>query len=313
MPLILGHEFSGVVEQVGPEVSEKWIGQRTGVFPLIPCMKCDSCQNKQYEMCHHYNYLGSRCDGGFAEYCRIPAQNLIPLPDQVTYEQAAMMEPMSVAVHAIHGIGVTEADQDKTIAVCGLGTIGLLVVMFLRDIGIRNIIAIGNKELQRKVVKTLGVRDEHYIDVNTEDAAARIDEMTSHHGADVFFECVGRNETISLALDAAAAAGRVMLVGNPASDMEFPRDNYWKILRKQLRIRGTWNSSFHDISKDKWQFRFDNDVDDDWHYVLSRLSASAVHPEQLITHRFTGPDLLQGFEIMHSKDKPYIKIMYNVD
>ena len=98
------------------------------VFPLIPCRKCIPCKNKRFEMCRHYSYLGSRSDGGFAEYVAVPVWNLIELPESVSFEQAAMMEPMAVAVHAMR-----EADvqSDQTVAVIGLGTIGLLLCMFL--------------------------------------------------------------------------------------------------------------------------------------------------------------------------------------
>ncbi len=310
MPLIIGHEFSGIVEKVGPGVSEKWTGQRTGVFPLIPCMECEPCRHQQYEMCHNYNYLGSRCNGGFAEYCVVPAQNLLPIPDQVTYDQAAMMEPMAVAVHAIRGLGVTKKDHDQWTVVCGLGTIGLLVVMFLKELGLPNVIAIGNKDLQKAMAEQLGIDDAHFINSKEEDPAARIQEITDQHGADIFFECVGRNETINLSMEAAASAGRIMLVGNPATNMSFCRDTYWKILRKELIIRGTWNSSFLDLSKNKCQFQFEDDVIDDWHYVLSRLSNGSIHPEQLITHHFYGADLMQGFEIMHRRSEAFVKIMY---
>ena len=92
-PLICGHEFSGEVVEVAEDVNNNWVGKKVGIFPLIPCNNCASCKNKKYEMCKNYNYLGSRCDGGFAEYVAVPEWNLIELPERVTYEQAAMLEP----------------------------------------------------------------------------------------------------------------------------------------------------------------------------------------------------------------------------
>ncbi len=116
-PLIPGHEFAGEVVETG---------ERVGVFPLIPCGKCPQCRKKQYEMCADYNYLGSRCDGGFAEYVAVPKWNLLSLPDSVSFEDAAMLEPTAVAAHAMRAMAV---QPDETICVCGLGTIGLLLVM----------------------------------------------------------------------------------------------------------------------------------------------------------------------------------------
>ena len=98
-PLIPGHEFAGEVTKVGKGVDPSWRGQRVGVFPLIPCRSCDPCQRKLYEMCRCYSYLGSRRNGGFAEYVAVPAGNLLRLPEKVSYEEAAMLEPMAVAVH----------------------------------------------------------------------------------------------------------------------------------------------------------------------------------------------------------------------
>ncbi len=104
MPLIPGHEFAGEVAGVGAGVSDSWIGKRTGVFPLIPCRRCRPCSERRYEMCRGYSYLGSRRDGGFAEYVVVPEWNLIELAANVSYEEAAMSEPMAVAVHAIRRV-----------------------------------------------------------------------------------------------------------------------------------------------------------------------------------------------------------------
>lgn len=105
-PLTPGHEFSGTVIKTGPEADKKWMGKRVGIFPLIPCGECEPCRKKQYEMCRHYSYLGSRTNGGFAEYAAVPEENLIELPEEVSYEVAAMLEPMAVAVHAMRKSGV---------------------------------------------------------------------------------------------------------------------------------------------------------------------------------------------------------------
>lgn len=293
-PLIVGHEFSGVVEKAGGGVDPSWLGQKVGVFPLIPCRECGPCQKEQYEMCRDYSYLGSRRDGGFAEYAAVPADNLIRLPDPVTFEEAAMLEPMAVAVHAMRRIGVSDTD---TAAVCGLGTIGLLLVMFLREAGVERILAVGNKEFQRQAVLKMGLPEDAYCDVRKQDAGRWLMERTDGNGVDVFFECVGKNETLTEALEYTAPAGRVMLVGNPYTDMHLDRQVYWRILRAQLTVAGTWNSSFT------------HDPKDDWHYVLDRLAAGRIDPAGLITHRLPLEDLERGLSIMRDKTEEYCKIM----
>ncbi len=293
-PLIPGHEFSGIVEGVGEKVDSQWIGKRVGIFPLVPCHECLPCQKKQYEMCQHYSYLGSRQDGGFATFVSVPVKNLIPLPDAVSFEEAAMLEPMAVAIHAMRRAAPKETDS---VAVCGLGTIGLLTAMFLKDMGVETLFVIGNKDLQKNIASQIGIADENYCDTRTHDVKQWLTKHTGGQGVDVFFECVGRNETISLGITAAAPGGTVLLTGNPASDIRLSRDDYWQILRHQLTVRGTWNSSFT------------HDDNDDWHYALCRLAAGHVHPAAIISHKLAFDQLRQGLLIMRDKTEEYGKIM----
>lgn len=293
-PLIPGHEFSGVVEAVAGRDDNGWIGKRVGVFPLIPCKNCAPCKKKSFEMCRHYSYLGSRTNGGFAEYVAVPVWNLIELPGNVTFEQAAMLEPMAVAVHALRGAGV---HSGQSVAVLGLGTIGLLLCMFLIQEGVKNIFAIGNKEFQKQQIIKLGIPEDHYCDNRTEKVEEWLARRTEERGVDVFFECVGKAETINQAILNTAPGGIVQLVGNPASDILFKKNIYWKILRNQLTVKGSWNSSFA------------HENNDDWHYVLNALKQGEVAPEKFITKRLAFDKLEQGLSVMRDKTEEYVKIM----
>ncbi len=296
MPLIPGHEFSGEVRNIGKGVSEKWIGKRVGVFPLIPCEKCPMCRQKKYEMCRDYDYLGSRRDGAFAEYVAVPEWNLLELPENVSFEQAAMLEPMAVAVHAVRkGMDNFSISKDVAIAVCGLGTIGSFVIMFLREAGYRNILAVGNHDHQRDRIKPFGVDEEYFCNAETADAEGWLNKKTD--GLKVYFECVGKNETVSLGIKAVGASGKIITVGNPFSDMSFDRDVYWKILRNELTVMGTWNSSFR------------HEEEDDWHYVMERLAARRIRPEAMISHRLGLEDLENGLRMMRDKSEGYGKVM----
>lgn len=293
-PLIPGHEFSGKVVEAGADPGREWLGKRAAVFPLIPCFKCAACAVKQYELCENYNYLGSRTAGGFAEYVCVPTWNLLELPEEVTWEQAAMMEPMSVAVHAIRRLGIKDTDS---VMVCGLGTIGLLVVMFLREMGCSSIYVAGNKDFQVMQAERLGIPGENYCDSRKTDCEKWLREQTKGKGVNVFFDCVGKNEILELGLNSLAGEGKMMLVGNPASDVDIDRKVYWKILRRQLKLLGTWNSSFF------------HEETDDWHYVLERLKCGRIGPEQLITHRLPFDKMIPGFEIMRDKSEDFVKVM----
>ncbi len=308
MPLVIGHEFAGIVDCVGEGVSPELVGKRVGVFPLIPCRQCRPCQNGQYEMCRNYNYLGSRCNGGFAEYVVVPEWNLMELPDNVSYEAAAMIEPMAVAVHSmrrtVNGLSDNQEERcGKAIVVCGLGTIGTFLVTFLLESGYKNLLVIGNKEFQRKTMAELGVSSANYCDSKKENAYDFIMKHTDGYGTDVFFECVGSKEVASLAVDSTAPAGHICFVGNPHSDMTFDKPVYWKILRNQITINGTWNSSF-----------LGTDVkEDDWHYVIDRLGSGRIEAEKLITQRYPLEDLRKGFELMRDKTEDYVKVMCTLE
>ena len=314
-PLVCGHEFSGQVEAIGEGVPAAWMGSRVGVFPLIPCKECEMCRQEKYEMCRNYNYLGSRCDGGFAEYVVVPEWNLIRLPETVTFQQAAMMEPMAVSVHAMRRAGLDgnassrdvgnkrsgilrETDYGKPIAVIGAGTIGLLLVMVLLEAGYHNLFIIGNKEFQKRKALEMGIEGDHFCNVKEQDADTWLADKTKGCGFDVVFECVGKSETVEQALTYTAASGTVVLVGNPHERrMSFNRDVYWNILRHQLRVCGTWNSGFS------------HDKKDDWVYAVERIAGGTLHPEKLITHRLTLDNLEKGLHLMRDKTEDYGKVM----
>lgn len=290
-PLIPGHEFSGIVSKVGKNVNRSWIGKRVGVFPLIPCGKCRSCRGQHYELCSSYSYLGSRRAGGFGERVAVPVWNLMELPEAVSFEQAAMLEPMAVAAHAMDLSGITGG---CSAAICGLGTIGLLLYMLLKEKGVKEIYLIGNKRYQEEMAVDLGFGRVGFCN----DSMADGDKWLANMAApDVFFDCTGTKEGVGLALRHTAARGTVVLVGNPSSDMSFDRQTFWAILRKQLTVKGTWNSSF--THKDS----------DDWHYCMGLIAEKKILPEKLISHRISFDQLDKATKMMRDKRKNYTKVM----
>ncbi len=300
MPLIPGHEFSGEVVELGSECDKNMLHKCVGVYPLIPCRKCLPCIYGKYEMCRHYDYIGSRRNGGFAEYVCIPCSNIIELPDNVTYEQAAMLEPASVAVHAMRRISIAPKD---IVMISGMGTIGMLLLMFLLAAGFENIFVIGNKECIREKISEIGLQEDHFINVCKQDVKQYIQEYTNSIGANVYFECVGNNKSISQAFELAAPGGYVCMVGNPHADIMLSKNTYWKLLREQLHIVGTWNSSFF-AKKD-----IAGEERTDWQYALDCISCGCVEPQKIITHRFLPKNLLNGFYMMKEKTDNYIKVM----
>jgi L-iditol 2-dehydrogenase len=245
-------------------------------------------------MCQSYDYLGSRSDGGFAEYVSVPVWNLIELPDRVSFETAAMLEPTAVAAHAMRRIveGGSSPGSDSPVAVCGLGTIGLLLIMLLKQRGFSNVYAIGKRAAQQQRAAKLGVDGQHYLDATDPDTPGKLRAL----GIEAFWECVGSRDTYVMAIDVTAPLGQVMLVGNPHSDMDLDRDVYWKILRNQLTVYGTWNSSY-------------GTEKDDWKYVLGLMERGVTDPEVFISHRLPLEGLMEGLVIMRDKTEDYGKVM----
>lgn len=290
MPLIPGHEFAGVVDKVGVGVPESLNGKRVAVFPKIPCKKCEFCKNGRPDLCHDYDYVGSRRDGAFAEYVLAPAENLMELPDNVSMEAAAMIEPLAVAANAVK-TARREAASRQTVAVCGMGTIGLMVVLFLKEAGFKDIYVIGNHEEQRNKAEMVGVVTERFCNSSNEDPVVWLNDRAG--GVDIYFECVGSNDSIRYGLAAGGPGALQVLVGNPKSDMAFSRDVYWQIPRNQMKLVGVWNCVFRD----------------DWEYVLERLALGSVDPSGLISHRLPMEELERGFLIMRDKTESYTKVM----
>lgn len=309
MPLIPGHEFSGVVEGIGKNVSPYWLGKRVAAYPRISCHRCRECLAGFPDMCQNYDYIGSRRDGAFAEYVAAPQDNILMLPDSVGFAEAAMLEPFAVAAHAVRTgsreMGNTPISE-QPVAVCGLGTIGLMTAMLLKEAGYRNIWVIGNKESQKRRAEAFGILGDHYMDGRTGNIPDRLKEV-SGGGVYAFYECVGRNECISWGIEAAAPGGRLILIGNPCSDIYFAKDTYWRILRKQMDVTGIWNSSFRQDSPGP------DENPDDWNYVLKRIAGGNLHPQKLVTHRLRIPELTTGFSIMRDKIEDYCKVMVSME
>lgn len=284
-PTIPGHEFSGVVVDAFDAAAQDWVGKRVGVFPLIPCKVCECCKKMQYEMCSNYNYLGSRCDGGFAEYVAVPVWNLIELPDNVSFAEAAMLEPASVALHAVRRL---DLEGVSSVALFGLGTIGIVIAEWLHIYGVKTVIATGHSDTHGDVMKS--VASDAYVYV---DAAAGCDGVV----VDAVLDCVATSDSLKDALDCVKPAGQIVVVGNPKGDVALDKNTYWKILRKQVRLTGTWNSSFT------------HEKTDDWNTVVEACANGKLHLKELITHQLAFDELHHGLDVMKNKSEYRNKVM----
>lgn len=291
-PTIPGHEFSGVVREVEDEEYKDFIGERVGVFPLIPCKECAPCKEGSYELCRNYNYLGSRCDGGFADYVLVPIWNLLPLPEGISFEEAAMLEPVCVARHAIGRLPKVEG---KTVCIFGPGTIGMLMAQWLQILGAADVMLAGTKQEQADLAEKLGIHK--FCNVKKQNVEEFILENTKGQGVDIAIEGVGSNETLTRCLQVVKPGGDLLMVGNPHGDAQIEKSAFWQILRKQLKIYGTWNSSYH------------GGLDSDWTEALKAIESGKLKPELQITHRLAFDELHKGLKIMKERKEFYNKVM----
>ncbi|MFW6238679.1 MAG: alcohol dehydrogenase catalytic domain-containing protein, partial [Halanaerobiales bacterium] len=187
MPLTIGHEFAGEVQEVGTGVKKFQPGDRVTIMPLIPCGECDYCKIGEYVLCEDYSYYGSRIDGAMAEYIRVKANNTLKLPLDVNYEMGAMTDPISVALHAVRKLDKIEAGQ--TAAVFGMGPIGFATMQWLKALGCGEVYAIDIFEEKLDLAKRLGA--DLCINGKSQDAVETIMAETGGEGVDIAIEFAG--------------------------------------------------------------------------------------------------------------------------
>jgi len=204
-PLVLGHEFCGTVTRVGPDVEGLRPGDRVAVEPHYRCGRCPRCLAGEYNLCRHFGFAGLMGDGGLAETAVVPAYMAHRLPEEVSLEQAAVFEPAAVALHALHRSGLQEGE---TVAVVGLGPIGLLIVQLAALRGAGRVVAADPSPRRRELALRLGAAE---AVADAGDGALRA--AAGGEGADVAFEAVGAETTVRHCLETTRRGGRVTLVG----------------------------------------------------------------------------------------------------
>ena len=234
LPLISvtpGHEISGIVDSVAPGVTAVAPGDRVCVEPLVPCGDCRYCRTGHHQLCAHAHYLAGDVDGGFAEFVIVPATMLHRLPDSMPLEQAALMEPLAVAVHAVRQGGV---GPGSSVCVLGAGTIGLLVLQAARANGAGQVLITAKHAHQAEVATSLGADG---VIVADADVTAEVGRLTDGEGVDCVVETVGGHApTPALAMDIARKRGSVVIVGGFAAPQ--PVD-FRQMVMKELHIVGS--------------------------------------------------------------------------
>lgn len=240
-PLIMGHEAAGVIVATGPRVENWRAGDRVTFDSMISCGTCGFCCQGQTNLCENRRVVGVspgeyKQHGAFAELLALPARVLYRLPDALSFEKAAMIEPVSVAIHAVQRAKI---GPDPTAVVVGSGMIGLLVIQALRWAGARQIIAVDLADTRLALARRLGAT--HAVNSGSTDAVAEILRLTEGVGANLAFEVVGVTPTLNLALAALKRGGTCVLVGNLSpKTQDFPLQ---AVVTRELAISGSCGSA----------------------------------------------------------------------
>jgi L-iditol 2-dehydrogenase len=235
-PIVMGHEAAGTIAKAGAAVSGFQAGDRVTFDSTVYCGQCDFCRRGEVNLCDHRQVVGVSCGdyrraGAFAEYVVVPQRILYKLPDTLSFPEAAMLEAVSVALHAVR---LSELQGGETALVIGAGMIGLLTLQAARAAGASRVIVADIDATRLKLAKEMGA--DHTLKLSGNELVVEIMRLTENKGVDVALEAVGRNETVSVAIDSLRKGGTVTLIGNITPEVTLPLQ---KVVTRQLRLQGT--------------------------------------------------------------------------
>lgn len=287
-PVIMGHEASGTIHEVSPEVQGWEKGKRVTFDSTISCGHCFYCQRGEINLCENRRVLGVSCDeyrqnGAFAEFVAVPAHILYEIPANISFEQAAMVEAVSVAVHAT---AISSVKVNDTAVVIGCGMIGLLCIQALKAAGCSKVIAIDQVPEKLELAKDMGAN----LVINSvgPDVIQQILNETENRGSAISFEVVGIESTVNLAIDCTRKGGTVTLIGNLSPEVKLPLQ---KVVTRQLRLQGSCASA------------------GEYPLCLEMIASGAINVDRLISKVAPLEDGNELFHRLYNKEPGLMKVI----
>ena len=287
-PIIMGHEAAGVITEIGKDVTTFQVGDRVTFDSTVYCGKCYYCRKGMVNLCTDRRVLGVACDdyrqsGAMAEYVAVKERTLYKLPDAVSFPQAAIVEPLSIAVHAVSISPIVLGDRA---VVVGAGTIGLLLTQVIKAAGVTELIVVDIDQAKLEVAKQLGATQ--VVNSKTENVAERVRALTDGRGADIAFEAVGIPSTFNAAIDSVRLGGSVVMVGNVTQKLDFPLQ---KCVTQQIALHGSCASA------------------GEYDVCLDMIGHSMVNVDSLISQVVPLEQGGEWFDRLHAAEPGLIKVV----
>lgn len=251
-PIILGHEFSGIITDIGSNVKNISVGDHVVCIPLIPCYKCEDCKAGNYSLCKKYSFIGSRISGGMAEYVVIPKENVKKIPDTMDLKNAAMIEPLTVAIHALKQ---NSHQKGKKVAIFGLGTIGCFTAQIVKAIGASQITAFVRNTKYDALLRKIG--NVNIINTQRSDWLEQVNKITNGRGFDFVYESAGSVQAMQECFEVASNKAHVCFIGTPKEEIKFSINMWEMINRKEFYLTGSWMSYSAPFPGSEWNDAID--------------------------------------------------------
>ncbi|WP_129708141.1 galactitol-1-phosphate 5-dehydrogenase [Priestia megaterium] len=292
---IWGHEYAGEVIEIEDNVTDLDVGARVAICPALYCGKCKYCQSGYIAACPDLLVTGAKVPGGFATYVKVPRENVIHIPDSVSFEEAAFVEPSAVA---LHGIFKTNLQPGYSVAVMGCGTIGLLAIQWAKICGADIVYAIDIESKKLTLAEQVGA--DILINPRNGNVYEQIIEYTYGNGVDLAVEAAGSPITSSQVFALPKKGGEVVFMGIPYADVQIERFYFEKIVRQELNVYGSWNAVSSPFPGREF------------HTTIHCMDVGKLKVKPLISHRVPlkrGPEI---FDRIINNKEIFTKVMFEL-
>lgn len=288
-----GHEFAGEVDKVGPGVKGIKVGDRVTGCPAFHCGNCESCEKGEPARCENLHVIGAYHPGAYAEYAKLPAENIIPVPENVSYDTAAMVEPSAVVAHGFYR---TKIHPGSEVAIMGCGNIGLLAIQWAKIFGAKKVYAIDIDDSKLEAARQVGA--EVIINSLENPPHEEIIRQTNGSGVDIAVESAGSPITSAQVLALPKKGGQVVYMGIPYADVNIERFYFEKIVRNELTVVGSWNAVSAPFPGKEW--------DASLHY----MSTGQINTEPVISHRLSLQEGPETFRKIINREEVFGKVIF---